>query len=239
MKRAVQLVAGSVVIFLIIFVVYTPVLENGFVNWDDDRCIYENIHIQSLDIQSLHWMFTAFHAGNWHPLTWLSHALVYNRWGLNPRVHHLINIILHSLNAVLVFLLVTRLLLVRRTNARAEVPVPKEVITGTRDLMVGGITALLFGLHPLNVESVAWVTERKGLLCSFFVFFKSFIIPTVRFNKPSEKPSTLVLYKLFTLPFCPHVKAHGYNTSHHLPAPGCLSAGTYRMGCAKKFYGIR
>ena len=156
-------------VFLVIILVYTPALKNDFINWDDPQCIYENFHIHSLDVKSLYWMISSFHAGNWHPLTWLSHALVYYFWGLNPTMHHFINIVLHAFNTLLVFFLVLSLL----TRIKA---IPINMFTyslGTsispQVIIAGSITALLFGLHPLNVESVAWVTERKGLLSTFFV----------------------------------------------------------------------
>ena len=160
---------GALVIFLLTLVVYTPALKNDFVNWDDDKYVYENPKIQSLDVQSLYWMLTSFHASNWHPLTWVSHAIDYSLWGLNPLGHHLTNITFHALNALLVFLLVIRLML-RTQELNRTLPQLKDPLSiTTKSLTVAGITALLFGLHPLHVESVVWVAERKDLLCSFFL----------------------------------------------------------------------
>ena len=156
------------VIFLVTFLVYTPALNNDFVNWDDSLYIVENTHIRSLNFEALYWMFTTFHAGFWFPLTWFSHALDYALWDLNPRMHHLTNMIFHGLNTVLVFLLAIKLFL--RTRAKHNTLSLKiDKITSSRALIVGSVTALLFGLHPLRVESVAWATERKDLLCAFFV----------------------------------------------------------------------
>jgi len=159
---------GAISVFLVVLFLYTPALKNDFVNWDDDACIYENIHIRSLDIKSLRWMFTSFHVGNWHPLTWLSHALVYSLWELDPRMHHLINIILHAINTLLVFFLSIKLMSLWRATADHMSSAKADISTLPQDLMVASTTALLFGLHPLSVESVAWVTERKGLLSAFF-----------------------------------------------------------------------
>jgi len=168
MKPAMQCVVGSVAIFLIIFAVYTPALENDFVNWDDDICVYENIHIRSLDAPSLYWMFTAFHASNWHPLTWVSHAVDYSMFGLNPLGHHLTSIILHGVNTFLVFLLIIQLMLKAKTMDKAPLPSMLSLSVWVQVLIAAGITALLFGVHPLHVESVAWVAERKDVLCAFF-----------------------------------------------------------------------
>jgi len=169
-KRSICILGvGALIIFSLTFLVYTSALNNDFVNWDDDVCIYENVHIRSLDTKSLYWMLTSFQAGNWHPLTWLSHALVYSLWALNPRMHHLINIIIHSLNTLLVFFLAIKLMSLWRITADHTFSTRTQISPLPQDLIVGGATALLFGLHPLSVESVAWVTERKGILCAFFV----------------------------------------------------------------------
>jgi len=151
-------VIGAIFVFLLTFLVYTPALKNDFV-WDDREYVYENANIQSLNFQSIYWMVTGFHSGNWHPLTWFSHALDCTLWGLNPEKHHLINLIIHGLNTSLVFILIMALL------SRGASPGK----SASENLIAVGITSLLFGLHPLNVESVAWVSERKNLLCAFFL----------------------------------------------------------------------
>ena len=169
----------GLLIFLVTFLVYTPVLNNDFVNWDDTLYVVENQNIRSLDLKAFYWMFTTFHAGFWFPLTWFSHALDYALWGLNPRMHHLMSIILHGFNTLLVFLLVLRLFL--RAHAHHSTSfskMSKSILP--QSLIVGSVTALLFGLHPLRVESVAWAAERKDLLCACFVFLSllSYLIYT-------------------------------------------------------------
>jgi tetratricopeptide (TPR) repeat protein len=144
------------------FMVYLPSLQNGFV-WDDTQYVYKNPFIRSLNLHLLKSAFTGFHASNWHPLTWVSHALDYAIWGLNPLGHHLTNNVLHALNTLMVVLLVMRLLEIFRKTAGNKGLLNDRTITMTA---VG--TGLLFGLHPLHVESVAWVAERKDLLCAFF-----------------------------------------------------------------------
>jgi len=154
-------------IFLLTLLVYTPSLKNDFV-WDDYDYVYRNNAIKSLNSQSLYWMLTSFRTANWHPLTWLSHAIDYALWGLKPWGHHLTNIILHGLNASLVFFLVVRLMLKKQEANERKSPLKEPLSIPAKSLIVAGVTALLFGLHPLHVESVAWVAERKDLLCALF-----------------------------------------------------------------------
>ena len=173
------IIAGAVA--TVTFMVYLPSLQNGFV-WDDGAYVLKNIFIRSLNLHLLKSAFTGFHASNWHPLTWLSHALDYAIWGLDPLGHHLTNVILHALNTFLVVVLSVSLLEAREIPPLPE-PAParggdegegekaEERFTfhGSRfTLITAAVTGLLFGLHPLHVESVAWVAERKDLLCAFF-----------------------------------------------------------------------
>ena len=155
-------VAGLVAV--ITCAVYLTSLQNEFVEWDDSIYVYENLHIRSLDISFFRWAFLDFHAGNWHPLTWISHAVDYALWGLNPWGHHLTNSILHSLNASIVVLLIMGVIeALQKTTIENERPLNERMT-----LLVGGATGILFGLHPIHVESVAWVAERKDLLCALF-----------------------------------------------------------------------
>jgi protein O-mannosyl-transferase len=127
---------------------YYPVIHNGFVHYDDNLYITDNPQVRAgITATTLAWAFTTFDQANWHPLTWLSHALDCELFGLNPVAHHGVNVLLHAANAVLLFLL-----LQRATGFR------------WRSLMV----AALFTLHPLNVESVAWAAERKNVLSMLF-----------------------------------------------------------------------
>ena len=153
-------------IALITFAVYLHALQNDFVALDDDAYIFDNLHIRSFDLSFLRWAFLDFYASNWHPLTWMSHALDYALWGLNPLGHHLTNIILHAVNTFIVVVLAMRLreALTWTTEQRR----PTAFLGERTVLITGGVTGLLFGLHPLHVESVAWVAERKDLLCAFF-----------------------------------------------------------------------
>ena len=171
---------------LLTFLVYLPALQNDFVNWDDSQYIYENLQIRSFDLTFFRWAFFDFYAANWHPLTWISHALDYAIWGLNPLGHHLTNNILHAANTFVVVLLAARLMegcrqaINYKISPNPSFPKRGPALTPTLEkgdgggfsdkkiLITAGVTGLLFGLHPLHVESVAWVAERKDLLCAFF-----------------------------------------------------------------------
>lgn len=140
---------------LIILSVFSTILDNNFVNWDDNKYIYENPNIKLINAYFFNWLSKAIVVGNWHPLTVLSHSIDYQIWGLDPFGHHLTNLVIHAFNTVLVFLLVQ--LLLRAVHDR-----PKE------NTWTALLTALFFGLHPLRVESVAWASERKDILYAFF-----------------------------------------------------------------------
>jgi len=135
-------------IALTVFLVYLPVKDNGFINYDDADYVTENKTVQEgLTTKGIHWAFTTMHAGNWHPLTWLSHMTDCSLFGLKPAGHHLTSLFLHMLNALLLFLVLDRM---------------------TRESWRSAFVAALFALHPLHVESVAWVAERKDVLSTFF-----------------------------------------------------------------------
>jgi tetratricopeptide (TPR) repeat protein len=161
---------------VVTFIVYLPALRNEFINWDDKAYVYENPFIRSLDTGLLRSAFLNFHASNWHPLTWISHAIDYSIWGLDPLGHHLTNTILHALNTFLVVVLVMKLLASRQADR----------LTGSHYslFIAAGVTGVLFGLHPLHVESVAWVAERKDLLCAFF-----FLLSIMAYAKYASRAS--------------------------------------------------
>ena len=128
--------------------VFWEVRNHQFVNYDDNRYVTENRIVQAgLTREGALWAFTTTHASNWHPLTWLSHMLDCELFGANPRAHHLSNLILHLANSLLLFLVFKRM---------------------TGMLWQSAFVAALFAIHPLHVESVAWVSERKDVLSAFF-----------------------------------------------------------------------
>ena len=152
---------------LLTLIIYLAALQNDFVAWDDSIYIVVNPYIRSLNMGFFKWAFFSFYAGYWAPLTWISHALDYAVWGLNPLGHHMTGIILHAVNSFIVVLLIIKLLEVLKERTRAENE-PMPFLHERAILITAGVTGLLFGLHPLHVESVAWVAERKDLLCALF-----------------------------------------------------------------------
>jgi protein O-mannosyl-transferase len=147
-KRAGSSGVLSIVLFLLLLTVFVQVLDFEFVNFDDPIYVVENDQIQQgLTLETVKWAFTTNLHGHYHPLTWLSHALDFQLFGLQPYGHHLVNLLLHCSNTLLLFLL-----LYRSTGA----------------LWPSFFAAAIFGVHPLHVESVAWVADRKDLLCGLF-----------------------------------------------------------------------
>ena len=142
------LVWPAVLLVALTAAAYAPIRGAGFVNYDDDVYVVGNPHVaEGLSAENTAWAFTSFAAGNWHPLTWLSHQADSALFGLMPAGHHLTSVVLHAANAVLVLVVLFTL-----TGARWR----------------SGIVAALFAVHPLNVESVAWVAERKNVLSTLF-----------------------------------------------------------------------
>jgi tetratricopeptide (TPR) repeat protein len=151
-------------IVLAVVAVFAIGLRNEFVQWDDPVNLVDNVHFRGLGLANLTWMFTTTLMGHYIPLTWLSFALDYVIWGMQPAGYHFTNLALHAANAVLVFWIARRLL------ARA-------LPDATRGALLGGaaVAALFFALHPLRAESVAWATERRDVL-SGLLFLTSVLI---------------------------------------------------------------
>ncbi len=157
---------AAVAVAVLTFVVFLPALHGEFLNMDDDAYIYNNAFIRTFDLRLLKSAFLEFNVSNWHPLTWFSHALDYAIWGLNPLGHHLTNNIFHAANTFVVVLLMARLIEIAKI---VSINNPKSTIHNARfALLVSASVGLLFGVHPIHVESVAWVSERKDVLCAFF-----------------------------------------------------------------------
>ena len=140
----------AICIFLAVstFAVYSQVQDHEFINYDDDKYVTNNEYVKAgFTRDSVGWALTTSYNSNWHPMTWLSHMLDAQLFGPNSKGHHLTNLLFHIANVLLLFLV-----LLRMTGA----------------LWQSGFVAALFALHPLNVESVAWVAERKNVLSTFF-----------------------------------------------------------------------
>jgi tetratricopeptide (TPR) repeat protein len=150
-----------------VFLAYLPLTQNSFISCDDGQYITSNGMVSNgLRWPSIIWAFTTMHSANWHPVTWLSHMLDCQLWGLNPTAHHLTNLALHILNTMLLFLLMQRM---------------------TGRLLASALVAAVFGLHPVHVESVAWAAERKDVLSTLFFiatigFYVSYIRARSRFG---------------------------------------------------------
>ena len=148
------------IIALVTFAVFLPSLRNGFVTWDDDRNFLQNFHYRGLGVMQLRWMWTTFHMGHYVPLSWMTLGLDYVLWGMNPAGYHLTTVLLHTANTVVLYFIARRLLLLTRAETSDE-----------RTIDIGAaLAALLFAIHPLRVESVVWITERRDVLSGLFYF---------------------------------------------------------------------
>lgn len=138
----------ALLLAFITLAVFLPVGRFAFVNFDDNEYVTENPFVKNgLTATGLRWAFTTAHSSNWHPLTWISHMTDCELFALNPGAHHFVNVLFHAANVALLFLLIVRL---------------------TREILPAAAIALLFAWHPLHVESVAWISERKDVLSTCF-----------------------------------------------------------------------
>jgi len=145
-----QIAAVCVVLAVVTVFAFQGVRSNDFLTYDDDVYVLENAQVhQGLTLHSIDWAFTTFYVSNWHPLTWISHMVDWSLYGKNPAGHHMTNVCLHAADAILLFLLLLYM---------------------TGFLGRSAMVAFLFALHPAHVESVAWLAERKDILCAFFWF---------------------------------------------------------------------
>ena len=175
---------------IVTLAVYWPVHNHQFVNYDDNVYVTENQTIHSGPTwQNIKWAFTTGYASNWHPLTWLSHMVDCRLFGVSAPAHHIVNLLFHIANTLLLLIVLNRM---------------------TKQLWPSAFVAALFALHPLHVESVAWVAERKDVLSTLF-----WLLTMLAYARYAERPSvgryflTLVLFvlglmskpMLVTLPF--------------------------------------
>jgi tetratricopeptide (TPR) repeat protein len=146
-----------------VLLIYWPVTGYDFISLDDNLYVVENASLQKgISLTGLAWAMGTFHTTNWHPLTWLSFLVDYELFGLNPAGYHFGNLILHLLNTLLLFLLLWRM---------------------TGAVWKGAAVTALFAIHPLNIESVVWIAERKNLLSTFF-----WILTLLVYARYAEKP---------------------------------------------------
>lgn len=175
MKR--EYIVGLILVLLTLAAFY-QVLGHDFIRfYDDDEYVVNNRQVTAgLTKDSVVWAFTKYHSANWHPLTWLSHMLDAQIWGLNPMGHHLTNLVFHVLNSLLLFLV-----LFRMTNC----------------VWRSGFVAALFAVHPTHVESVAWVSERKDVLSTFFMMLT--LLAYVGYVRAGGKQKYLLVLGLYAL----------------------------------------
>ncbi len=180
-KQHVKYYIAAIIAF-ITFIVYLSSLQNNFINWDDDLYVLNNVHIRSFDLHFLKWLFFDFYASYWAPLTWTSHAMDYAIWGLNPWGHHLMNNFFHAVNTFFVVIVVIKLLEAWNEKGMTKIFSEREMLTAA------GTVGVLFGLHPLHVESAVWVAERKDLLCA--LFFLLSIISYIAYVRGEDNSAT-------------------------------------------------
>src|SRR5215472_12035811 len=140
--------AIAALLFLGVLSLYLPTLNSTFINYDDPAYVTKNPQVlQGLSWPNINWAFRTTMEANWHPVTWISHMADVQMFGASPRGAHAVNVFFHALNVVLLFFILYQ---------------------WTRNLPRSALVAALFAFHPLNVECVAWIAERKSLLSMFF-----------------------------------------------------------------------
>ena len=163
-------------LLLAVALVFGQTVRHEFVNFDDQVYVYENLHVQNgVTPQGLAWAFTTFDAANWHPLTWLSHLLDFQFYGLWAGGHHLTNVLLHAVSAIVLFLVLRQM---------------------TGRLWPSASVAAVFAIHPLHVESVAWVAERKDVLSGLF-----FVLTLAAYLGYVRRPFSMLRYLLVVVCF--------------------------------------
>ena len=176
-----QTLLVCVLLALVTAAVYWSVARLGFINFDDPDYVSGNPRVQAgLTLESVRWAFTSLYASNWHPLTWLSHMLDCQLYHLKPAGHHITSLLFHIANSLLLFGLLKRL---------------------TGAFWRSALVAALFALHPLHVESVAWVSERKDVLSTFF--FMLTLLAYERYRErttPNAPPFTFHASRFTLLP---------------------------------------
>ncbi|MCX5794490.1 MAG: hypothetical protein NTY77_03200 [Elusimicrobia bacterium] len=164
---------------------FLPALGNGWVNWDDGVFLLDNPHFRGLTPSHLRWMFTACLSGIYQPLTWMTYAADYWLWGLAPAGYHFTSLLIHAANAVLFFLVARLIFSLCRTPAAPSQSFSLEAAAAA--------AALAFAVHPLRVESVAWATERRDVVCG--AFFLGAVLSYLRAHSEGRRPvASLALF---------------------------------------------
>lgn len=173
-NRVHSMILLSIALIAITLSVYWQVGDYEFINYDDNDYVYNNLHVaEGITGTNIIWAFISVDAANWHPITWLSHMADVQFYGMNPRGHHLTNVAIHTISTVLLFILLFKL---------------------TSSLWQSAFVAALFALHPLHVQSVAWVAERKDVLSAFFWFLTLLLYASY----VAKRKPTLYFFSLFS-----------------------------------------
>ena len=173
LKKQIKLFLPLIAILFITYLSFLPSIKSGFINWDDNEYVTENPDIRSLSFDNIKKINSSFYVGCYLPVTMLSYSIEYHYYKLDPHIYHSVNLILHLINCILVYWLFVLL---------------------CRNKFIAFAVTLLFGIHPLHVESVAWISERKDLLYSLF-FILSLI--SYIYYRQSEKRSGKILKYYF------------------------------------------
>ena len=169
----------AAIIFLITLVLFIPALENDFTNWDDPDYVLENPLLRTFSFENLKKIFSEFVFFHFHPVTILSYSIEYNLFGPNAFIFHFTNVIFHIFNSILVFFLFRAL---------------------GMEMFFSFLAGIIFGIHPVHVESVAWISERKDVLSAFF-YLAALAIYTENLKNKRSLSGTLVVFSLITLSF--------------------------------------
>ncbi|MEA1928609.1 MAG: tetratricopeptide repeat protein, partial [Candidatus Auribacterota bacterium] len=176
------LILAVSVLIILNFIAFSPMLSGNFLNWDDEENVVFHKNIRQFGPDNFIWIFTDFTVGDFKPLVWVNYSFDYTFWGLNPFGYHLGNLLLHTASGVLVFVLF--LLIGRRFFT----------VSGAGLIGPAFLAALFFSLHPLRVESTAWISERKDVLCCFF--YLAAVITYVRYTAGRRKVWYLLSFLL-------------------------------------------
>jgi protein O-mannosyl-transferase len=184
-------ILSNTILFGLVFYIFKSSLGYDFV-WDDREVIVNNLNIRTLDFNSIIWAFTNTLGGHYQPLTWSSFIIDFNIWGLESYGFRLTNILIHSFNAVLLMLVINKVI-------KLFYRLPED----NYGLIISSIFgALIFALHPLRVESVVWITERRDLLSALFILVSFLSYINYRFNTENNKSTVQNKTKLYVISFC-------------------------------------
>lgn len=186
-KPGVNRLIVLLLIAVLVFLAYSNALQGEFLHWDDRSYVLSNLHVHHITLENILWMLTSAYQSNWHPMTWLSHSIDYEIWGDNVFGHHLASLLWHIANGFLLFLISSSIL--KTAGFRTKSVHASEA----GDIFfASAIISLIFALHPLRVESVAWIAERKDVLSGFF-FLLAIYLYLLYLEKKEKKYRRLTL----------------------------------------------